>query len=187
MSPRKKTDNTLHIAILGFFVKKPNYGYDLYKSLSNEPSFNSIWHLKQSQFYAILDNFYQDGYLKIELQAGGNYPDRKEYQLTEAGKLKFQNWVISPVFHGREMRQEFLAKLYFAIKISKENALILIRNQKEECSKWIENHEDKKSSIDSFFGELMSNYRTIQMQGMLEWLNRIEERIIQGGSDRAIS
>ncbi len=163
--------------ILGFFVKKPNYGYDLYKSLTNDSSFNSIWHLKQSQFYAILDHFYQDGYLKIQLQDGGNYPDRKEYQLTPEGNQKFQNWVISPVYHGREMRQEFLAKLYFATKISKESALILIQNQKEECSDWIKTHEKIISSVDSFFGEMMGSYRTIQMQGMLEWLNGIEEKI----------
>lgn len=177
MSPRKKTDNSLHISILGFFVEKPNYGYDLYRSLMQNSSFTSIWHLKQSQFYAILDRFYQDGFLEIQLQDGGNYPDRKEYRLTAAGKTKFHDWVLSPVNHGREMRQEFLAKLYFALNTSKENALVLIRNQKQECLEWLSKHEEKMQGVDSYFGELMGHYRTIQMQSMLEWLNIVEEKM----------
>lgn len=177
MSPRKKADNTLHIAILGFFVDKPNYGYDLFKSITKDSSFNSIWHLKQSQFYAILDHYYQEDCLEIELQDGGNYPDRKEYRLTRLGEQKFYNWVISPVHHGREMRQEFLAKLYFALKMSKDKALVLLGNQKEECSDWINKHQEKISGVDSFFGDLMIDYRIIQMQGMLEWLKTVEEKI----------
>lgn len=178
MSPRKKIDNTLHLAILGFFMEKPNYGYDLYKYLSNETSFNSIWHIKQSQFYAILDRFYQEGYLDITLQDGGSYPDRKEYRLTALGKEKFLSWIVSPVLHGREMRQEFLAKLFFALQISTTKAVTLISNQKDECGNWIQKFSQKEENKTTLFGELMVNYRTIQMQGMLDWLTIVEEKIL---------
>jgi hypothetical protein len=75
------------------------------------------------------------------------------------------------------MRQEFLAKLYFALNTSKENALVLIRNQKQECLEWLSKHEEKMQGVDSYFGELMGHYRTIQMQGMLEWLNIVEDKM----------
>ncbi len=177
MSPRKKTNNPLHIAVLGFFMEKSNYGYDLYKYLSLETPFRLIWHIKQSQFYAILDSFYKAGYLEIELQSGGNYPDRKEYHLTSSGRDKFLEWIVSPVLHGREMRQEFLAKLYFALKSSKEEAALLIAHQKKESTRWLHQQEEQKNKVVSVFDELMVDYRIIQMQGMLDWLQTVERKI----------
>jgi hypothetical protein len=42
---------------------------------------------------------------------------------------------------------------------------------------WLSKHEEKMQGVDSYFGELMGHYRTIQMQGMLEWLNIVEDKM----------
>jgi DNA-binding PadR family transcriptional regulator len=177
MSPRKKNENKLHIAVLGFFVNEPNYGYDLYKYMSHDDGFNAIWRIKQSQFYALLDSFYRIGDLEIQLQTGGSYPDRKEYRLTPQGKEKFLSWVVTPVYHGREMRQVFLAKLYFALKISREDAITLIGQQKKECATWINHYTEQVVGVESLFGELIGSYRILQIEGTLEWLHMVEQKI----------
>ncbi len=183
MSPRKKTTNNLHPALLGFFLKNPNYGYDLYKQIGTNSSFMKIWHIKQSQFYAILENFYQEAFLEIRVFEGENYPDRKEYYLTDKGRSFVESWMITSVNHGRDMRQEFLAKLYFALQTSKETAIKLIKNQITECNLWLiqfANEETQDGELQDgqlSFAELMNDYRLIQIKGMVDWLHDVESKI----------
>jgi len=44
--------------------------------------------------------------------------------------------LVESISHGREMQQEFLAKLFFAIKQEQEFSRDLIQAQKNECPRW---------------------------------------------------
>ena len=116
MSPRKKESNGMRIALLGFFIENSFHGYELYKIISQSSEFNIIWDLKQSLFYNHLEILNQEGFLNKDVLEGSQYPDRKVYKLSETGRVCFLNWLVQPVNHGREMRQEFLAKIFFCIE-----------------------------------------------------------------------
>ena len=151
MSPRKKIESDLYLSLLGFFIQKPNYGYELYKYISTETPFFTIWFLKQSQFYGLLDRLHNEGFLSLKTIEGELYPDRKLFSLTISGKIQLDNWLISPVKRGRDMRQEFIAKLYIAQKYAKEKIKILVGNQLsicEQCMKELDGILEKEN--DSF-------------------------------------
>ena len=174
--PRTKSKNPLHTSILGFFQESPRHGYELYKEIKKDSAFSTNWHLKQSQFYALLDRFYQEGFLEIRIKEGDTYPDRKEFRLTDTGREAFRDWQVSPVLRGREMRQEFLAKLYFALKNSPATANQLIQIQREQCLTWI-NELPLESSEETLFWSLMIDYRREQMEAMVNWLDIIERKL----------
>lgn len=174
MSPRKKDTNGLRTALLGFFLEKSFHGYELFKNITQISEFKIIWNIKQSLFYNHLDVLNQDGLLDRNILEGSQYPDRKIYKITEKGKDVFLNWLVEPVSHGREMRQEFLAKLFFAIKQKNEIEWNLIQAQKIECNRWITELNNEKLAQKNIYQDLIFDYRIKQIEAMIEWLNFVE-------------
>lgn len=173
MSPRTKMESTLYLSLLGFFIDKPNYGYELYKHISKETSFYKIWYLKQSQFYGFLERLFNEGFLSQEMIEGDQYPDRKLFSITESGIQQLENWIIIPVKRGRDMRQEFIAKLFIAQKIYKEKTELLVENQIGVCYQWLEEQDVFFINEEDQFQILLINYRKKQIQAMLDWLKQI--------------
>lgn len=173
MSPRKKINNSLYVALLGFFIEKSNYGYDVYKYLSNETTFFKIWHLKRSQFYSFLERLFNENCLSHEIVEGQQYPDRRIFSLTPIGLQTLKAWTVTPVEHGREMRQDFLVKLfilqtYFPARINE-----LVQNQRMICQQWKIDQEKQLINETDQFQKLMINYRKMQIQSMIDWLDLI--------------
>lgn len=176
MSPRRKEISTLSVSLLAFFLERSYHGYELYKHMTQALEFQTIWHIKQSLFYSLLEKFFKEGYLTQQILAGDQYPDRKEYHLTESGKKLVLSWLVEPVHHGRDMRQEFLAKLYFATQQRSNAALELIHNQKIESGTWLEQFI-LPTNYPIVYQELINQYRIHQINAMLAWLNDVEEKV----------
>jgi DNA-binding PadR family transcriptional regulator len=98
---------------------------------------------------------------------------RKEYKITSTGRRVFLDWATSPVRHGREMRQEFLAKLYFAQQSGLLVSLELIEEQKTVCTEWLASFEASLSKLtdEQYFEKILFSYRLSQTQAMLAWLD----------------
>jgi DNA-binding PadR family transcriptional regulator len=173
MSPRKRIDNTLYIALLSFFIEKPNYGYEVYKYLSSETTLFKIWHLKRSQFYSFLERLFNEQYLSHEIEEGQQYPDRRIFSLTPMGLNILQEWMVTPVQHGREMRQDFLVKLFVLQSYYPNRIKELVQNQTLICQQWKHEQEQQLINESDKFQKLLINYRKMQIQSMIDWLDLI--------------
>ena len=169
---RTQASFSLEYILLGFLYQSPIHGYDLYKQLCNLKGISIIWHLKMSQLYALLDKLEKDGLLTSRHVPGQALLVRKEYQITPQGQQRFLSWVSNPVEHGREMRQEFLAKLFFAQKAGVEGYLKLIDEQTAVCGRWLSSLNLSSSNLthDANFERLVFQYRISQVRAMIEWL-----------------
>jgi DNA-binding PadR family transcriptional regulator len=170
--PRSQTPFSLEYILLGFLAQGPIHGYDLYKKIGHFEGIALIWHVKQSQLYALLDKLEKEDLLTSKIVPGEAHLARKEFQITELGKKSFLNWLASPVQHGRDMRQEFLAKLYFAQKAGVAVSLELIDQQKTVCTGWLAGLQNNliKTSAEEHFERMTFQYRIAQIQATLEWL-----------------
>jgi len=164
---------SLEYILLGFLCQSPIHGYDLYKKISHFEGISLVWHIKQSQLYALLDRLEADGLLTSTMIPGEAHLLRKEFQVTPLGRQSFLAWVTCPVGHGRDMRQEFLAKLYFAEKSGAEAGLELIEEQKVVCVEWLSSLHISFSvtTDDQRYQRMIFQYRISQTQAMLEWLD----------------
>ncbi len=172
MSPRSASPLTLEFILLGLVSKKPAHGYELQQELRSLQSLSQVWHIGQPQLYALLDKLERQGLLTGELQPGEGRPDRKVLRLTPAGRQMFDAWLSTPVEHPRDMRQEFLAKLFFARRAGFANALIAW--QRELCQKWLDNwtREFEKLHPDQVDERLVFQLRILQVKALLEWLDQ---------------
>jgi PadR family transcriptional regulator AphA len=182
---RSQTPLSLEYILLGFLYQNPIHGYDLYKKISKFEAISLVWHLKQNQLYALLDKLKENDLLTFNMVPGEAYLMRKEYRITSVGRRSFLTWVTSPVSHGRDMRQEFLAKLYFAQNSGIDVALKLIEKQRSACAEWLSGLRIDLSKIseEKHFERTLFLYRIAQTQAMIEWLdlsrNEIQDALIQ--------
>jgi PadR family transcriptional regulator AphA len=182
---RSQTPLSLEYILLGFLDICPIHGYDLYKTLSSFEGISLVWHIKQSQLYALLDKLEDAGLVTSKIVPGEAFLSRKLFEITALGRRAFLTWVNCPVSHGREMRQEFLAKLYFAQESGVEASLELIEEQIATCAEWLSSFQISFSKTSDYehYERMIYQYRISQTQAMIEWLNycRVE---IQGGFTR---
>ena len=168
---------TMEYALLGFFRHQPRHGYELYQQFSDPAGLWQVWRLKQSQFYALLAKLETAGYLSATLQSQDARPPRKILQLTPAGQAVFLAWVSSPVAHARQIRMEFLAKLYFAQREGAEVAQQLIAEQQAVCRTWLAEKQIQAQSVDreAGFPRYVAQFRLSQLESILTWLATCEQ------------
>jgi PadR family transcriptional regulator AphA len=174
--PRKKNPFSMEYILLGFVAQGPIHGYDLHKKIGDRQGIGLIWRIKQSHLYALLDNLEKEGLLVSRTLSGDAFQARKEFQITAMGRRNFEAWLTSPVQHGRDMRQEFLAKLFFILDDNSGLKKNLIQEQISVCSEWIVKlKEDNSKQANHFpYAHLIMKYRISQIQAMLDWLNELE-------------
>jgi DNA-binding PadR family transcriptional regulator len=165
---------TIEHALLGFLHQQPLHGYELYQQLTNPAGVWLIWRIKQSQLYALLTRLEDEGYISAEVQPQESRPPRKVFHLTPAGLDAYERWLLKPVAHPRSMRQEFLAKLYFASQRDAATARRLITAQRTQCETWLAAQRQQSGAETPSFAETVNQFRLSQIQAILAWLDGCE-------------
>lgn len=171
MSPMVRQPMTIEHALLGFLREKPLHGYEIHRRMGDPEGLGLVWQVKQSQLYALLGKLEESGYVSGELESQGSRPPRKIYSLTEAGSRTFLEWVGSPVEHGREMRLNFMVKLYFARMEGEETVHRLVKAQRAMCVRWLDLVEVSSGKEPGSFRNLIEEFRAGQIEAMLAWLD----------------
>jgi len=166
------------LAILGFVRREPRHGYAIYQQL-NRSELRAIWRLKQSRLYAMLARLEDADFLRTTSESYAGRPSRKVFHLTEAGASAFEKWLEQPVAHPRDVRLEFMLKLYFALEAGNESATQLIARQRAVWAAWI---EDIPAAEDSAFVQVVAAYRRAHILAIGNWLAGLQP---QGGFPEA--
>lgn len=100
------------MALLGLLYKEAGHGYDLHRTVNTD--LGHVWHLSQSQAYAILKRLEAQGDVSVEKIPQEKLPSRQLLQMTEQGRENFLNWLNAPSGGStRAIRMEFITRLYF--------------------------------------------------------------------------
>ena len=172
MSPMVRRPPGMEMALLGYLRQGPVHGYQLHQLVNDPDGLGPIWNLKQSQLYALLAKLEQDGYIRAEVEAQEpTRPPRKVFQLTAVGKSAYEHWLQNPVRSHYRMRQEFLAKLYFARREGAWPTRVLVNAQRAVCQQWLDSLSAEAIEPQSF-GWALRQYRVGQIKADLDWLER---------------
>jgi len=173
MSPMVKTPLTLELALLGFLTAGPMHAYEMYRRLHDTGALALVWRIKQSQLYALLARLEDEGYLAAETEAQGSRPPRRMLHLTPAGRAAFDEWLTTPVPRGRELRQEFLAKLYFAQQVGPDAVATLVAVQRRACVAAQADAEQRAATLATTqpYAHLVYRFRAGQLAASLAWLD----------------
>lgn len=176
MNPMVRRPPRMELALLGFLKQGPLHGYQLHQMISDPSGLGLIWHLKQSQLYALLRKLESDGCAASTLKNQDPHPPRKVFALTEAGRRIFCDWLTSPVAVPHLVRQDFFAKLFFAKRENKDIVQRLIEAQRVVCKNWVDDFKLKlANSEQASFSWIMYQYRLGQVQALQSWLDLYEK------------
>jgi DNA-binding PadR family transcriptional regulator len=142
-------------AVLGLLMDGSKHGYELARRFAPETALGTICHLEMSMLYAILKKLEKLDYIEAELQAQGNRPPKRVFNLTGIGRAAFIEWVRSPVGRVRDIQPDFLTKLFFAQQLGTDDVGALIGRQIEICRQLVERlqqggvlNEDAEDALD---------------------------------------
>jgi PadR family transcriptional regulator AphA len=186
MSPLLRQPLTVEHALLGFMHERPMHGYEIHQHLAGLAGLGLVWQVKLSHLYAMLDKLEGDGYIIGRQQAQDTRPPRRIFRLTSAGRKAFHDWLSRPVSHGREIRLEFMAKLFFARREGPESVSRLIDRQRQECAEWRAKllAQAAASPGRGSFEWLVYQFRIRQVETMLDWLDLCAETRLEPGTER---
>jgi PadR family transcriptional regulator AphA len=156
--------------LLGFLMLGPKHPYELDQEFDRE--LGRVWRIGQSHLYAYLKQLAEAGLATVKIEAQPNRPARNVYHITQAGQETFLNWLHQPTQHGRHIRLEFLARLYFFRRLSLPGLEQLVADQKALFQSRIESLGRAIAETDDEYWRLVLEYRQSEMETVIRWLDR---------------
>jgi DNA-binding PadR family transcriptional regulator len=172
-------------AILGLLALSESgtgHGYDLARQFSPEAALGNVVRLEPGMVYHHLKKLERLGWVSAVPDATPGRPARRLFALTSSGRAELKRWLSEPVARTREIRLEFLVKLYLALLLDPALAVRLVDEQRELCARLVESlsnrlrsgHvEESRDAVTARFGDMVLDMRLAQTQAALAWLDRV--------------
>ncbi|MEO5887214.1 MAG: PadR family transcriptional regulator [Anaerolineales bacterium] len=166
------------LALLGFLIAKPSHGYDLHQRFVVE--LGHVWHMSQSQAYAILKRLEQRGDINGQIVEQDKLPARQMLRITVQGRRRFNEWMDDISANSRSIRLEFLTRIYFARIHKPEKVAQIHEAQCNEIKLTIERLEALFTNLppEQQFNHLSLDLRLRQMKLIQEWMMDVKTKII---------
>ena len=155
--------------ILGLLLEGEKHGYEIHQS-----RLLGIWGIPMSQLYSLLKRLEKEGMIRARMAFQENRPGKKVYALTEEGRKSFLGWVQHPCEKIRNIRTEFLAKLYIIHRLRLGIGRRLVEEQIGVCRRRREKLRGETHKADSF-ETLIQRYRLTMIDATIHWLKTCKD------------
>lgn len=142
---------SLKYALLGFLNYQSCSGYDLKQLM--DVSTSNFWHAKQSQIYTTLKKMEKDGLILSHVQSQESHPDRRVYQIVEAGQTDLREWLAQPLMMIEPRKETLLLKLFFSAQLSPQEILTELRVQRKLHQVDLEKYQTTTKDVISQFSD----------------------------------
>lgn len=154
-------------ATLCLLSLRPMHGYEMVAFLGDE-GLDTVCPVEQSTLYTYLRNVESRGLVAWEEERVGLRPPRKMYQLTPAGSDLVHGWLRRPVERMREVRVEFLLKLFFLDVTDRIALRRLLEDQIAVCTEYLA--QITARTYGSPFRRLVAQSKSSAAEATLGWL-----------------
>ena len=106
------------------------HGYDLARQFGDDQPLGEILRLETGMVYHHLKKLERRGWATATTEPQGNRAPRQPHTITDAGRAALLTWLTEPVGRTREIRLEFLVKLFFTRRLAPDGVADLIARQR---------------------------------------------------------
>ncbi|MEI6665123.1 MAG: PadR family transcriptional regulator [Chloroflexota bacterium] len=165
-------------AVLGLLQGTPAHGYSLQRTFIQGGDLATVLPLEQASLYAALKELNTHGLIQgVEVREGLR-PPKTVYELTAEGTRVLDLWLKRPVERLRQVRLDFLLKIYFTRKRGKRVVRSLVDAQVAACHEYLSQLEARAAEIElDDFAYLVVESRTSAARSTLEWLREYRRRL----------
>jgi len=171
----KRSRNPAEYPVLGILSSGPVHGYDICRRLGE--GIGSIWQLGKSQIYALLAKLEREGLVIHERVGQENLPAKNIFSLTHKGEQVFKEWREEPVYHMRDMRLQFLTKLWFVGQSDPQRERTLIEKQLAACREKAEVLARLEDLCRTQVEALSIGFRLTVVRAAISWLEQLPDLI----------
>jgi len=139
--------------------------------------FGQVWHLSQSQAYAILKRLETRGDISVRIVEQDKLPARQMLRITAVGRQRFMDWLGNGCgSNARSIRLEFLTRLYFSNLCTPENTAKIYATQYTEIENAIKRLEELivNLPLEQTYNRLSLDLRLRQMKLTQDWMVEIK-------------
>lgn len=160
--------------LLALLARRPAYGYELKQSL--EQTFGAAYPEPNiGQIYVTLGRLEKGGLVRSQEVVQEGRPDKRVYEITEAGVRELTGWITSPT-EGPRVRDEFFMKLVLAPGTALTDRLTLINDHRRHCLTLIRGlNRLALQERDNPVSQLLIEGAVLHLQADLDWLERCQE------------
>jgi DNA-binding PadR family transcriptional regulator len=163
--------NPAEFAVMGALDFQDSHGYKLVAFL--QENLSGICCLGRSQIYALLTKLEHEGLTVHERVEQSNLPSKKVFRLTQDGRNELHQWIITPVSNLRDLRIEFLIKIFFTRLGSQDAELVLLSKQLEVCKSKRSRLIELRSGAPNRIDQEALEYRISMAQAACVWLETL--------------
>lgn len=167
-------------AILGLLLEGPMHGYEMARHFEGH-ELTTVCPIEQSSLYTYLRNVEARDLVQWEEERVGARPARKKYSLTAAGEAAVRRWLDAPVMRIREVRLDFLLKLYFLHRQDRAAERELLDAQLAVCRDYLAVLEREPDSTP--FLRLVNGSKRSAALATLNWLESYARELDSATSD----
>lgn len=164
---------------LALLARGPAHGYEVKQAF--ESTFGQGWPpLNAGQVYTTLGRLERDGLVEGYDVAQDDRPNKRVYQLTDAGRDELRRW-LGAATDPPQLKDEFFLKLVMAVLTGLADPAGLLDRQRRLYLRHLRHLEDLAASAaadDHPVEALLVEGAALHLQADLEWLDRIEERLV---------
>ena len=163
-------------AVLGLLRVSPRHGYDLVGEFEAEAELGDALRVDLSNLYAALKRLERRGLILGVVERAGSRPARHVYHLTAVGEVEFERWLGEPVRHNRDIRLDFVLKLYFCLRLYPERIDGLLTRQ---LAAVLDQVQHVQADLDRLpvgsFRWILRQMRLGALQGTVSWLEMVRK------------
>jgi PadR family transcriptional regulator, regulatory protein AphA len=161
-----------------------SHGYDLARQFGEGQPLGDVLRLEPGMLYHHLKKLERRGWIESATEPQASRPARRIHRLTAAGRDELERWFGEPVSHTREIRLEFLVKLFFVRALDSARAPRLIAEQREVLQGLADSLErqlaglDDESAADPAYRRAVLSLRLAQTRAATAWLDGAGAEVI---------
>jgi DNA-binding PadR family transcriptional regulator len=166
------------------------HGYDLARQFRRDQPLGEVIRLEPAMLYKHLKKLARLGWLTMTTEDQAPRPPRQICHLTGSGEAELRRWLGEPVARTREIRLEFLVKLYFAMHLAPDLALRLVCEQQSVMLQLASSLAEQRAALlvtadaspgdDLYFQDLVLDLRLRQTRAAADWLDRTATTLRSG-------
>jgi DNA-binding PadR family transcriptional regulator len=166
-------------AVLAMLIEGPMHGYEMARVFET-PELQLICPIEQSSLYTYLRNLEAPGLVVWRERRVGQRPPRKMYELTEIGRAEVERWLRTAVDRLRDVRMDFLLKLFFLRQLDRAAERKLVADQVRVCERYLESLD--RVEVTSEFHALVLESKRSAALGTLRWLGDYAHQFSAGAT-----
>ncbi len=172
---------------MGLLAREPLSGYDLMRRMKERVGF--FWQARHSQIYPELARLEREGMVAHRVVEQKDRPDKKVYEITDAGLGALKEWVTAPV-EPRVKRDELVLKAYSLWLAEPGKALVLFRDHERRHEEQLLRYKEIESCMEREWKEELgrvdspkfASYAALQRgiiyeRGYVDWCRWVADRL----------